>query len=611
MTTPEDFAEFVADLARQVDAGEQPAGAAEASIRQFAPKSSVDSNRAVEDFKMALFELGRARSSDDDPPEPIPLPELGDSLSVPGVRDATKAGNAKARAHNAALPKRDRSTRGGRSSELCTDLGNARRIVKLCGGDLRWALALGDLVWDGKRWRRDDTRAADRLAKRAILAIFDEAKSMGESREAESLASFAAKSQKRERIAAALDLARSEPEIAVRAEDLDRDSMLFNVENGTLDTQTGTLRPHARGDLITKVARAKFDPTATAPQFLRFLGRIVPEPEVRAFLQRYFGSALTGRTDDQAFVALYGLGANGKTVLTETIADVLGDYAVVVPFESLTAKREQANAASPDLADLAGARLALATEPAEGARLNVSLVKQLTGGERIKARWLHKNPFQYTPQFKLAMVGNHKPEIPESTHAAWRRVHLVPFGVQIPAGERDPDLKRKLLEERDGILNWLHEGCRAWLAGGLNPPAAVVAATKAYREDEDVLAGFLEDRCILGAAYSARASALYAAYLVFAKAAGEDPVSQKRFGDRLAERGFTKVKKGTVTWFGLGLREPADGSPRDESGGGVAGRLDDPSGFASNSPAEGKEGKDLRIGPDRPIVHGIDFGGGG
>ncbi len=494
-----------------------------------------------------------------------------------------------------------------RRTELCTDLGNARRIVSLCGGDLRWTQGFGDLVWDGKRWRRDDTRAAERLAKRAIRAIFDEAKALAGTPEAEARASFAAKSQKRERISAALDLARGEPEIAVRAEDLDLGLMLFNTENGTLDLATGNLRPHSRADLLTKIARARFDPKASAPRFSKFLERILPDADVRAFLQRYFGSALTGRTDDQAFVDLYGLGENGKTVLTETIADVLGDYAVVVPFESLTAKREQANAASPDLADLAGARLALATEPAEGARLNVALVKQLTGGERIKARWLHKNPFSYVPQFKLAMVGNHKPEIPEGTHAAWRRVHLVLFGVRIPAGERDPDLKRKLLEERDGILAWLVEGCHAWLADGLRPPAAVVAATKAYREDEDVLAGFLEDRCVLGAAYCAKASALYDAYLDHAKAAGEEAVSQKRFGDRLAERGFEKVKRGTVTWFGLGLK-PREEALHDGAGGDVAGRLDDREPFAGFPPAEGKEGNNLRIALDRPIVHDRDPG---
>ena len=276
----------------------------------------------------------------------------------------------------------------------------------------------------------------------------------------------------------------------------------FNVAGGPEDGFSRTadveLLAHARDHLITKMMSVQYDPQADAPLFHRFLNRIQPDPEMRGFLQRWLGLSMTALTGEQKLCFFHGGGGNGKSVLVDLIARILGNYASTAKIESLTGhNRRGGGDATPDLIPLVGARFVRASEPDQGEMLQESLVKQLTGGEPILARGLQKDFFEFNPLFKLTISGNHKPDIRGLDDGIWRRVLLVPFDVQIPKGERDPNLGEKLWAERSGILNWMIEGLLAYLEGGLQEPDAVLDATREYREQSDPIGLFLDSACVV------------------------------------------------------------------------------------------------------------------
>lgn len=279
--------------------------------------------------------------------------------------------------------------------------------------------------------------------------------------------------------------------------------MVFRVEpgdsgQGMTDMAAFSLVPHARDQLITKMMPVAYDPDARAPRFEAFLRRVLPDPGIRDFLQRWFGLSMTALTGEQKLVFLHGMGANGKSVLVDIMARMLGDYASTAKIESLTGKNRRGGSdATPDLIPLMGARMVRASEPEEGERLQEGIIKELTGGEPILIRALHSDFIETLPVFKLTISGNHKPEIRGQDDGIWRRVLLVPFDIQIPKAERDKQLGDKLWAERAGILNWMIEGLLSYLEGGLREPAAVLDATAEYREESDPLGHFLMDACVV------------------------------------------------------------------------------------------------------------------
>lgn len=297
-------------------------------------------------------------------------------------------------------------------------------------------------------------------------------------------------------------------------DDLDVDPLTINTESGLLrlrvdrhgDTKTAhmQLEQHQRDaaitgsnrqQMITKLVPAEFDPDAQCPTFHRFLERIQPEAEMRAFLQRWWGLNLTAM-QVQMFLFQYGAGANGKSVLADLMKRILGDYATTVKIKSLVGRNNKSGAdATPDLMPLVGARCALASEPEEGDRLQEGMIKEMTGGEPILVRQLHSDFIEIRPFFKLTISGNHKPDIRGTDDGIWRRVLLVPFDVQIPENERDDKLIDKLWQERSGILNWLLEGLKDYLEQGLRPPQKVVDATREYRADSDPVGNYLQEAC--------------------------------------------------------------------------------------------------------------------
>lgn len=260
------------------------------------------------------------------------------------------------------------------------------------------------------------------------------------------------------------------------------------------------LVPHDRDQLITKIMPVVYDETATCPDFDAFMEEIQPIAEMRRFLQRWFGLAMTALTSEQVFAFFYGSGANGKSVLVDLMSRIMGDYAASAKIESLTGtNRRGGGDATPDLVPMIGARHVRTSEPDEGMRLQEGLIKELTGGEPILIRALNTNFILVYPHFKLTISGNHKPEIHGGDDGIWRRVMLVDFPVQIPKERRRPkaEMDEMLWRERAGILRWMVEGLLDYLEGGLQVPQVVTASTEEYREDSDPFGAFLNRCCLV------------------------------------------------------------------------------------------------------------------
>lgn len=437
----------------------------------------------------------------------------------------------------------------------CTDLGNAKRLVAQHGEDLHWC-GLWDkwLVWDGKRWIKDDTEEVYRRAKATVLTIYEEVRNAIDETQRKALATHAVKSESEAKIKSMINLARSEPGVPVLPSELDADPWLLNVGNGTLHLESGELREHRREDLITKLIPIEFDPEAECLAWEAFLEQIMAgNQRLIDFLQRAVGYTLTGITSEQVMFFLHGVGANGKSTFINVVSNLMANYGCSTPTDTLMAKKN--DAIPNDVARLKGARFVAAVEAEEGRRLAEVLVKQLTGGDIITARFLHQEYFEFKPTFKVWLAANHKPVIRGTDNAIWRRIRLIPFEVTIPEEDRDQKLTEKLCEELPGILYWALAGCAAWRRHSLAAPDEVKAATQGYREEMDVLAGFLDDSCVIAEYAKVSARDIYAAYISWCDDSKERPLSQRRFGMQLTERGFTRLRGGgnRSFWEGVGL----------------------------------------------------------
>lgn len=448
-----------------------------------------------------------------------------------------------------------------------TDLGNAERLIDRHGEDLKYIHAWGRyLLYNGRRWEADQCGAVKAKAAETVRNIYHEAGDALDEAQRKALASHAKKSEAQSRIEAMLSLA--EHMVAAKPDDLDLDPWLLNVENGTVDLRTGELRPHQRGDLITKLAPVQYNPDAAAPHFEAFLEQVLPSENLRRFVQRAVGYSLTGDVSEQILLFMYGAGANGKSTLINAMLAMLGEYGMQAAPELLTAKP---GTHPTELADLQGARLAASIELEDGRRLAESLVKQLTGGDRIKARFMRRDFFEFEPTHKVILAANHKPTIRGTDHAIWRRIKLIPFEVTIPKAAQDPRLFEKLKDELPGILAWAVRGCLEWQRDGLGEPEEVRQATADYRAEMDVLAAFIDERCVVHENATTTARALYDAYTSWCDEYRERPEKQRSFGLRLTERGFESYKitagpdKDRKAWRGIGLRAD-DGGPDPGSG---------------------------------------------
>jgi putative DNA primase/helicase len=456
---------------------------------------------------------------------------------------------------------------GDRSEFRHTDVGNAHRLVAAHGAEIRHVGPWGAwLIWDGRRWREDTRGEIIERAKKVAADLFDQALRIPDADDRKKAVKWAFASEAAARIEAMVKLARSHPAVAVDPQELDSDDWLLNLANGTVDLRSGVLRPHDPRDHITKLAGARYRHDAAAPRWLEFLEQILPDADVREFVRRWAGYCLTGAVTEHKIVFAFGAGANGKSTLLNVLAHVLGEYARQAPPDLLMRRRDDPHPTG--LADLHGARLVLASETQQGRHLDEALVKRLTGGDAIKARKMHKDFFEFQPTHKLVVATNHRPGIEGTDHGIWRRIRLVPFGVVIADDQQDHLLEQKLKEEAEGVLQWAIAGCITWAQGGLTEPAEVIAATADYRAEMDILGEFISDTCVLVDGVSARAADLYSAYERWCEAAGERPLSARRFGTNLRERGLEKYRSNGIWWRGIGLQteRSADSGERERAG---------------------------------------------
>ena len=442
-----------------------------------------------------------------------------------------------------------------------TDLGNAKRLCKCFGDELRYCPAWRRwLFWDGQRWQVDETGQAMRYAKETVVSILEEASRVANDDLRTKLRSWEEQSESAPRLRALLSVAETEEKIPVTPKQLDANPWYLNVRNGTVDLRTGEVLGANTGDLITKLTGGKChgDRSARPTQWLEFLDQIFDgDAELISFVQQAVGYSLTGITREQCFFVLWGTGQNGKSTFLETIRAVLGEYAMSTDFSTFLSQRT--GSIRNDIARLAGARFVTACEAEANRQLSEAVVKQLTGSDEVLARFLHREFFAFKPQFKLWLAANHKPTIQGTDNAIWRRVHLIWFPVTIPDEDQDKNLDDKLRAEMPGILQWAIDGCLTWQeAGALKPPTAVKKATAEYRTEMDILGSFLDEQCITSQGTSAKTKDLYAAYQTWCVKGGESHITKIMFGRSLTERGFTKGRGtgGDIVYRGLNLREP-------------------------------------------------------
>ncbi len=444
----------------------------------------------------------------------------------------------------------------------CTHLANAHRLVQAFGDHLLYVESIGWFTW-APPWRHDDL-GSRRIAQGLGKMIANEAAALApwvaaandtrerDEREAVMRARFkwATASENAMNIESSLRMA--QPLLSCKADVMDAAPMLLGLPSGVLELDTGKHREHRQSDRLTRTAGCDFEPTASCPTWLRFVGEVMGgDPELLAYLQQLAGYALSGHRGEHILPILWGGGANGKTTFLGTLQHMLGDYAGTAAPGLLIARG--GNEHPTGLADLQGRRLVVVSETGEAGRLNEEQVKALTGGDRITARRMQMDFYQFDPSHMLILQTNHKPRVTGTDEGIWRRLRLIPFTVTVPADKRDPKLPDKLRAEARGILAWAFEGWRKYQRDGFLTPAAVTAATNEYRDASDQIGAFVSESCEVGIHFTVASADLYRAYSTWCEEAGERPRSQRELGMRLAERGFDRSKgtAGARRWHGL------------------------------------------------------------
>jgi putative DNA primase/helicase len=400
---------------------------------------------------------------------------------------------------------------------------------------LRYVDAWGKwLHWDGSCWQRDK-----------VLRTFNQARTICR---AESLmCNYPSKAVASARTVAAVErLARCDERLAATSDQWDADPWLLNTPGGIVDLRTGDLLPARREDYCTRIAAVT--PGGECPLWLGFLDRIFAgDADLIAFMQRMCGYGLTGDVSEHALFFGHGSGANGKGRYVAAISGIMGSYATTAPMEVFIDSKTDRH--PTELAGLMGARLVTAQETEKGRRWAETRIKTMTGGDKISARFMRQDFFEFTPQFKLLIMGNHRPGLRGVDESIRRRMNLIPFTVTIPEDDRDPDLDKKLRAQWPGILAWMITGCLKWQEDGLRTPEAVTKATDAYLRSEDAIATWMEECCTTGPNESSASSALFMSWKTWADRAGEFAGSQKALSQTLNDRGFVSVHTNSGTIF--------------------------------------------------------------
>lgn len=432
---------------------------------------------------------------------------------------------------------------------LGTELWFARRVAREHGDSLKYVWAWRSwMAWDPNhgRWQRDAGAAAWSAAKATVQNLLYEAGiAAGEDPvRGQQLLKAGRRFMSRHALESALRLTQSEPAIVALTDEWDAQPTLLNCANGTVDLSTGLLLPHDRAHRLTKTTGVEFCPGADATQFLRFIESILPDAEVRDYIQRAFGVTAFGDVREHLLHIAWGGGSNGKSVLFNAILAAMGEYGTAVPSSLLVSTNFQNDETA--IATLDGVRFAVASEPAEGGRLDEARLKRLTGGDVLVARRLYGHQWNMKPSHSLWLQTNFRPRVLETSHALWRRMRLLPFVVIIPTHLQDKGLTARLKRQASGILAWIVAGAGRYLSQGLEPPAAVQVATEQYAADEDPLREFMAKFESGGFTPS---KAIYAEYCDWAEENGIKPWGQRTLTTRLRDRGWEYVKRATSTGF--------------------------------------------------------------
>jgi putative DNA primase/helicase len=441
--------------------------------------------------------------------------------------------------------------------EPIDDTGNARVLARMGDGVVKHTDRWGWLHWDGARWTPEGADKRVQEMQKAVLqhrldrAVSSLAKLIRDCQEDEGYerryrAKVGAirsirKHREEKHYRGARKLAESEPLLSVDYREFDQRQYLFNFANATVDLRTGEHWDHSPEDKLTQLCPHPLMHRAECKLWLKFMEDILPDPEVRKFLRLFLGYCMTADTSAQVMPVFWGTGANGKSTLVETVMHVLGDdYAMKARRDLLMVSR---NAQHPtSVARMRGKRFVACVESAEGGRLDESLVKELTGGDTLAARFMRQDEFQFEPTHKVVLVTNHKPEVHGTDDAIWRRLPLVEFSVQFSDSDprRDPELKEKLKLEARGILAWMMDGCTEWLMRGrrLDLPQAVRHATAEYRSEQDRIGQFLEEHLESDPEGRVRTEDLMRVYLQWCGTNNYRPLDGRAFGRLITEKGY-------------------------------------------------------------------------
>jgi putative DNA primase/helicase len=425
---------------------------------------------------------------------------------------------------------------------------SAYALVAWTDGRIKHAPELGFMVWNGQVWERSATKVRQEIHRMgAALAL------AGETVAAKQFLNTTG-------IDSILTELKSVPSVHVAAHAFDAATHLLNFRNGTVDLRTGSMRRHNPADMLTYALDVDYRPEATAPRWERFLGEIFPDnPELPAYMRRMVGYGITGDVSEQAFAVLWGKGANGKSVFTDTLTSVFRTITRTTGFATF---EEKQNGGIPnDIAALRGSRLVMASEGEAGKPMSEATLKRATGKEMMQARFLRKEFFEFKPQFLIMLATNHKPRFKGQDEGLWRRVKLIPFSRWFAPHERDYELDRKLLAEAEGIAAWAVRGAVEWYARGLGEPDSITAATREYRETSDALAGFFPGVLVADAREQMNGSDVFAAYLDWCEAENlpaKERWTRRGFYSAMEERGVYKkpTNKG-VALVGVRLADAA------------------------------------------------------
>ncbi|MGX1794412.1 DNA primase family protein [Streptomyces albidoflavus] len=437
----------------------------------------------------------------------------------------------------------------------------AERFLAEHSDALRYVHGLTWHEWDGARWLQDERRVDMAYAVETVKNALRELEDLGGD-ERDELYKDIRKSESASGLEGLLKIASALDPISTASKALDADPYAFNTPDGTLDLLQGEVRDCSRADLITKVAGASLpeegdQAPAGAEEFESFLARILPDPEVRLFVQRLFGYAMLGKVTEHVMPIFTGTGANGKGTLRDAVMAAFGDYAIEVdPAILMESKHERHGAFKMRLR---GARLTFCSETEKGKRFAEATMKRLVGGDPIEANLMHKNPITFDPSHTLIMLTNHLPLVSGDDPAVWRRILVVPFDVVIPEEERDGGLPERLKKAKSAVLDWVYTGWLDYQEQGLNPPEIVRVRTEEYKASSDVLGRFMEERTVSAVSGVVSARELFNAWTAWCSSSGERSSSEVEFAKSMAARGYEHKKTSTgKVYRGLLLAPPED-----------------------------------------------------